>query len=50
MRLEFGDLPAAVTGRAVFAVRGEEADAVVTPVVPQALLLQVAVLDELVHR
>ena len=48
--LELGDLSAAVAGRAVLAVRGEEADAVVAPVVPQALLLQVAVLDELVHR
>lgn len=47
---ELRDLAAAVAGRAVVAVRGEEADAVVAPVVAQALFLQVAVLYELVHR
>ena len=42
-------LAAAAAGR-VGVVRGEEADGVVAPVVAQALLVQVAVGDELVHR
>ena len=36
-------------GRAVAAVRGQEPDAVVTPVVPEALLEQMVVVDELMH-
>ena len=49
-RLELVDLPPPVAGRAVVAVRGQEADAVVAPVVAQASLEQVGVVHELVHR
>ena len=48
--LEFLDLLAGVAGGAVGVLRGEEADGVVAPVVVQALVLQGAVVDELVHR
>ena len=48
--LELLDLLTGVTGVGVLVVGGEEADGVVAPVVAQALLHQVAVLDELVHR
>ena len=47
-RLELGDLLAPLAGGGVLVVRGEEADRVVTPVVPQAALDQVRVVDELV--
>ena len=49
-RLELVDLAATRPGRAVLAVRGQEADAVVPPVIAQAPLEQVGVLDELVDR
>jgi hypothetical protein len=48
-RFELRDLAAAVTGRAVFAVRGEESDGVVAPIVAEVFFDQVAVLDELLH-
>ena len=46
--LEFLDLLPDVAGGAVGVLRGEEADGVVAPVVVQALLLERAVIDELV--
>ena len=49
-RLELGHLLPAAAGGGVGVVRGEEADGVVAPVVRQAALDQVRVLDELVHR
>ena len=48
--LELLHLLAAAAARGVAVVRGEEADGVVAPVVVQALVVQVAVGDELVHR
>ena len=48
-RLELGDLLARVARGAVGAVRGEERDGVVAPVVREALVLQRLVLHELVH-
>ena len=48
-RLELRDLLAALPGGGVVVVRGEEADRVVAPVVPQSPLDQVSVVDELVH-
>ena len=48
--LELLHLLAADAAGRVGVVRGEEADGVVAPVVAQALLAQVAVGDELVHR
>ena len=48
-RLELVHLATATSRGAVRPVRSEEADAVVTPVVMQAPLEQVRVLDELVH-
>ena len=47
--LELLDLVPDVAGGAVGVLRREEADGVVAPVVGQALLLQRAVVDELVH-
>ena len=47
-RLELVDLAAARARRAVVAVGGQEADAVVAPVVAQAPLEEVGILDELV--
>ena len=47
--LEVLDLLAGVAGGAVGVLRREEADGVVAPVVVQALVLQGAVIDELVH-
>ena len=49
-RLELQHLLAALAAGGVGVVRGEEADRVVAPVVRQAALDQVVVLDELVHR
>jgi hypothetical protein len=49
-RLELRHLLAELPGGGVLVVRGEEADRVVAPVVAQAALGQVAVVDELVHR
>ncbi len=49
-RLELGHLLAVGATAGVGAVRGEEADGVVAPVVRQALVHQVGVVDELVHR
>ena len=48
--LELGDLGAEPRAARVLVVRGEEADGVVAPVVAQALVDQVAVVDELVDR
>ncbi len=48
--LEFLDLLAVIAHRTVGVVRSEEADGVVAPVVREALFLQRAVIDELVHR
>ena len=48
-RLELGDLLAPLAGGGVLVVRGEEADRVVAPVVPQPALDEVGVVDELVH-
>jgi hypothetical protein len=47
--LELGDLLAAVTGRRVRVVRGEEAQRVVAPVVDQAALGEIGLGEELVH-
>ena len=49
-RLELLHLPAAPAEGGVVVVRGEEADGVVAPVVPQPALDQGGVVDELVHR
>ena len=49
-RLELADLLAALAGRGVPVVRGEEADRVVAPVVGQAAGDQGLLGDELVHR
>jgi len=49
-RLELLHLLAALPGGGVPVVRGEEADRVVAPVVREALVLEVGVVDELVHR
>ena len=49
-RLELGDLLAVRPVGGVGALRGEEADRVVAPVVRQPLLLEVGVVDELVDR
>ena len=48
-RLELLHLLAPVAGRRIGVVRREEADRVVAPVVGQALVVQTAVGDELVH-
>ena len=48
--LELDDLLAVVAGAGVAALRGEVADAVVSPVVGQALLDEVLRVDEVVHR
>ncbi len=47
---ELVDLPAGDRRRRVFAVRGEIADRVVSPVVAQALVEQDAGVQEMVHR
>ena len=49
-RLELADLPAELGGRRVAAVRGEEPDRVVAPVVGQPAGLQAVLGHELVHR
>ncbi len=49
-RLELLDLLAALAGGGVGVVRGEEPDGVVAPVVGEALVDEVGVLHELVHR
>jgi len=46
-RLELGDLLAPLAAGGVFIVRGEKADRVITPVVPQPPLDQVGVVNEL---
>ena len=49
-RLELGDAGRAPPRDGVAVVRGEEGDRVVAPVVAQAALDEVVVVDELVHR
>ncbi len=49
-RLELVHLLPSRAARGVFGVRREEADGVVTPVVPQAALQQKAIMDEVVDR
>ena len=49
-RLELVHLAAACPARAVPAVRGQEGNAVVPPVVAQPAFEEMGVLDELVHR
>ncbi len=49
-RLELGDLFAALPVGGVLVVRSEEGDRVVAPVVGEALLEEVGVVHELVHR